>query len=49
MFVKFNCNSNFIPNYILFDVIVRLRNKKNYSFYRMYYIRNIIVDSLIEQ
>jgi len=49
MFVKFHSNSNFIFDYILFDVIVRLRNQKNYSLCRMYYIRDGIINSLIEQ
>ena len=49
VFTKFDCNSNFIHDYILHDVIVHLRNQENCNPYRIYLIHNEIVNSLIEQ
>ena len=46
-FAKFDRNPNLVPDYILPDVVVRLRNQKNYSPCRMYFIRDGIVDSLM--
>ena len=48
-FVEFDCNPNFVHDYILPDVVARLRNQKNYSPCRIYFIRDRIVDSLIKQ
>jgi hypothetical protein len=48
-FAKFDRNSNLVPDYILPDIVARLRNQKNYSICRMYFIRDGIVDSLMEQ
>jgi hypothetical protein len=48
-FAEFDRNPNFVPDYILLDVIGRLKNQKNYSPCRMYFIRDGIVDSLMEQ
>jgi hypothetical protein len=47
-FIEFDRNFNFIPDYILPDVVVYLRNKKNCSPCRMYFLRDGIVNSLIE-
>ena len=48
-FAEFDCNPNFIPDDILPDVVARLRNQENYSPCRMDFVRNEIVDSLMEQ
>jgi hypothetical protein len=48
-FVEFDRNLNFVPDYILSDVVACLRNQRNYSPYRMYFIRDGIVDILMEQ
>jgi hypothetical protein len=48
-FAEFDRNSNFIPDYILPDVVARLKNQGNYSPCLMYFIRDGIVYSLIEQ
>jgi len=48
-FVEFDRNSNFVYNDILPDVVVRLRNQKNYSHCLMDFVRDGIVDSLMEQ
>jgi hypothetical protein len=48
-FAEFDRNPNFIPDYILPDIVVRLRNQGNCSPCRMYFIRNGIVDSLMKQ
>jgi hypothetical protein len=48
-FAEFDRNPNFVPDYILSDVVARLRNQENCSPCRMYFIRDEIVDSLIEQ
>jgi len=47
-FIEFDRNFNFIPYYILPDVVAYLRNKKNCSPCRMYFLRDGIVNSLIE-
>jgi hypothetical protein len=47
-FAEFDRNSNFVPDYILLDVVARLRNQKNYSPCRMYFISDGITDSLME-
>jgi hypothetical protein len=48
-FAEFDHNLNYVPDYILPDVVARLRNQENYSLCRMYFIRDGIVDSLMEQ
>jgi hypothetical protein len=48
-FAQFDRNLNFVPDYILPDVVARLKNQENSSPCRMYFIRDGIVDSLIEQ
>jgi len=48
-FAEFDHNLNFVPDDILPDVIVRLRNQGNCSLCRMYFIRDGILDSLMEQ
>ena len=48
-FIEFDRNFNFIPDYILPDVVACLRNKKYCSPCRMYFLRNGIVDSFMEQ
>jgi len=48
-FVEFDRNSNFVPDYILPDVVACLKNQENYSSCRMYFIRDEIVDGLMEQ
>jgi hypothetical protein len=47
-FIEFDRNFNFISDYILPDVVAYLRNKKNCSPCRMYFLRDGIVNSLIE-
>jgi hypothetical protein len=47
-FIEFDRNFNFIPDYILPDVVAYLRNKKNCSPCSMYFLRDGIVNSLIE-
>jgi len=47
-FAEFDRNSNFVPDYILPDVVACLRNQENCSPCRMYVIRDEIVDSLME-
>jgi hypothetical protein len=48
-FAEFDRNHNFVPDYVLPDVVTRLRNQGNCSPCPMYSIRDGIVDSLIEQ
>jgi hypothetical protein len=48
-FAEFDRNPNFIPDYILPDIVALLRNQENCSPCRMYFIRDGIVDSLMEQ
>jgi hypothetical protein len=47
-FVEFDRNLNFDPDDILPDV-ARLRNQENYSPCRMDFVRDEIVDRLMEQ
>jgi hypothetical protein len=49
VFIEFDRNFNFIPDYFLLDVVACLRNKKNCSPCRMYFLRDGIVNSLTEQ
>jgi hypothetical protein len=48
-FAEFDCNPNFVPDYILPDVVAHLKNQENYSPCRMYFIRDENIDSLMEQ
>jgi hypothetical protein len=47
--VEFDRNSNFISDDILPDFVARSKNHENYSPYRMNFIRDEIVDKLMEQ
>ena len=48
VFVEFDRNPNFISDNILPDVIARLRNQKNCSSCQIDFVRDGIIDSLIE-
>jgi len=48
-FVEFDRNSNFISDDILPDFVARSKNHENCSPYRMNFIRDEIVDKLMEQ
>jgi hypothetical protein len=48
-FAEFDHNPNFVLDDILPDVVVRLRNQENCSLCQMNFIRDEIVDSLMEQ
>ena len=48
-FAEFDRNPNFVPDDILPDVVTRLRNQGNCSPYRMDFVRDEIIDSLMEQ
>jgi len=48
-FAEFDRNLNFIPDDILPDVVAHLRNQGNCSPCRMDFVRDEIVDSLMEQ
>ena len=47
-FVEFDHNSNFVFDDILPDFVTRSKNHENYSTYRMNFIRNEIIDNLME-
>jgi len=47
--VEFDRNSNFVYDDILPDFVARSKNHENYSPYRMNFIRDEIVDKLMEQ
>ena len=47
-FAEFDRNPNFVPNYILFDVVARSRSHENYNPYRMNFVCDGIVNSLME-
>ena len=47
-FMEFDCNSNFVYD-ILPDFVARLKNHENYSPYQMNFIRDKIIDKLMEQ
>jgi hypothetical protein len=49
VFVEFDRNFNFISDDILPDFVARSKNHENYSPYRMNFIRDKIVDKLMEQ
>ena len=46
--VEFNYNFNFIPNYILLDFVIRSKNHINYYPYRINFVDNKIINSLME-
>jgi hypothetical protein len=46
--VEFDRNSNFVSDDILPDFVVRSKNYGNYSSYQMNFIRDEIVDKLME-
>ena len=46
--VEFDRNSNFVSDDILPDFVARLKNHENYSYYRMNFIRDEIVDKLMK-
>jgi len=48
-FAEFDRDPNFVPDYILPDVVALLRNQENCSPCWIYFIRHKIVDSLMEQ
>ena len=48
-FAEFDRNSNFVFDDILPDFVARLKNHGNCSPYRMNFIRDEIIDKLIEQ
>jgi len=48
-FAEFDRNPNFVPGDILPDVVVHLKNQENYSHCRMDFVRDEIIDSLMEQ
>jgi len=48
-FAKFDRNPNFVPDDILLDVVARLGSHGNCSPCQMDFVRDRIVDSLIEQ
>ena len=47
-FTEFNHNLNFIPDDILPNIVARLRNQGNYSPCRIDFVRDKIIDSLME-
>jgi hypothetical protein len=48
-FAECDRNPNFVSDDILPDFIARSKNHRNYSSYRMNFVRDGIVDRLIEQ
>jgi hypothetical protein len=48
-FTEFDRNPNFVLDDILSDVVARLRNQENCSPCRMDFVRDEIVDRLMEQ
>jgi hypothetical protein len=48
-FAEFDCNPNFVHDDILRDVVAHSGNYRQYRPYRMDFVRNGIVDSLMEQ
>jgi hypothetical protein len=47
-FVEFDCNFKFVFDDILLDFVARSKNHGNYSSYHMNFIRDEIVDKLME-
>jgi len=48
-FAEFDRSPNFVLDDILPDVVARLRNQENCSLCRMDFVRDEIIDSLMEQ
>jgi hypothetical protein len=48
VFAEFDRNLNFVPDDILLDVVARLENHEKYSPCWMNFVRDGIVDSLME-
>jgi len=48
VFMEFDRNSNFISDDILPNFVARSKNHENYSPYWMNFIRNKIIDKLME-
>jgi hypothetical protein len=48
-FTEFDRNSNFVPDDILPDIVARLRNQGNCSPCWMDFVRDEIIDNLMEQ
>jgi len=48
-FAEFDCNPNFVPDDILRDVVAHSGNYGQYSPYRMDFVCDGIVNSLIKQ
>ena len=48
-FAEFDRNPNFVLDDILPNVVMCLRSQGNYSFFRIDFVRDGIVDSLMEQ
>ena len=48
-FAEFDRNLNFVPDDILPDFVARSKNHENCSHCRMNFVRDGIVDSLMEQ
>jgi hypothetical protein len=46
--VEYDRNSNFVSDDILPDFVARSKNHENYSSYQMNFIRDEIVDNLME-
>jgi hypothetical protein len=46
--VEFNRNFNFVSDDILHDFVARSTNHENYSPYQMNFIRDEIIDKLME-
>ena len=46
--MEFDHNSNFVSDDILPDFIARSKNHETYSPYRMNFVRNEIINSLME-
>ena len=46
--MEFDHNSNFVSDDILSDFIARSKNHGNYSFYQMNFIRDEIINKLME-
>ena len=49
VFAEFDRNLNYVPDDILPDVVARLRNQEKYSPCWMDFVRDEIIDNLIEQ
>ena len=48
-FVEFDRNTNFVPDDILPDIVARLKNQENCNPCQIDFVRDEIVNSLMEQ